>query len=79
MRYLSHVILVHGITIDPTKVVIIQNWERPRNATDVISFLGLTGYYRKFIKEFSKVATLLKNLIKKNQEQMHMAYDWEKF
>ena len=67
MRFLSHVVSEQGIAVDPTKVAAIQDWVRPKNVTDVRSFLGLADYYRRFIKDFSKTAAPLTNLTKKNQ------------
>ncbi|MDQ4222905.1 hypothetical protein RBK84_00810, partial [Pseudomonas aeruginosa] len=67
VRFLGHVVSEQGITVDPAKVAAIQDWIRPKNATDVRSFLGLAGYYRRFIKDFSKTAAPLTNLTKKNQ------------
>ena len=42
--------------MDPEKIEVIMNWPTPRNVTDVISFMGLAGYYRRFIEGFSKFA-----------------------
>ena len=67
VRFLGHVLSRKGIAVDPAKVAAIQDWDRPKNATDVRSFLGLTGYYRRFIKDFSKVAAPLTGLAKKKQ------------
>ena len=67
MRFLDHVVSENGIAVDPTKVDTGQDWSMPKNAIDVRSFLGLTGYYRKFIQDFSKIAAPLTQLTKKNQ------------
>ena len=53
--------------MDPQKIEAIVNWKPPTNVSKVRSFLGLTGYYRKF-EGFSKIATPLTNLLKKNQK-----------
>ena len=55
-----------GIVVDPAKVVAVQDWKIPRNATEVRSFLGLAGFYIKFIKNFAKVLAPLTGLTKKN-------------
>ena len=55
-----------GIAVDPAKVVAVQDWKVPRNATDVRSFLGLAGFDRKFIKYFAKFSASLTRLTKKN-------------
>ena len=55
-----------GIAVDPRKVEAIQNWPTLKNVTEVRSFLGLAGYYRRFVEGFSKIARPLTNLMKKN-------------
>ena len=55
INYLGHNISDEGIYVDPEKIEAIMNWPTPRNVTDVISFMGLVGYYRGFIEGFSKV------------------------
>ena len=54
-----------GILVDPENIEAIMNWLTPRNVTDVRSFMGLAGYYRRFIEGFSKVAHALTSLQKK--------------
>jgi len=63
--FLGHVVSKEGIKVDPQKIKAIMEWPRPTNVTEVRSFLGLAGYYRKFVKDFSKIASLLTNLLKK--------------
>jgi hypothetical protein len=53
---LGHVILAEGILVDPRKVEAVLKWERPTNVTEIRSFLGLAGYYRRFIEGFSTIA-----------------------
>ena len=67
MRFLGRFISENGIAVGPAKVAMVQDWSTPKNATDVRSFLGLAGYYRKFIQDFSKIAAPLTQLTKKNQ------------
>ena len=67
VRFLGHVVSENGIAVDPAKVATVHDWPTPKNATDVRSFLGLAGYYRKFIQGFSKIAAPLTQLTKKNQ------------
>ena len=56
LNYLGHVVTSEGVKPDPQKVKAISDFPTPRNATDVKSYLGLAGYYRKFIPQFSKIA-----------------------
>ncbi|XP_075483694.1 uncharacterized protein LOC142523848 [Primulina tabacum] len=63
---LGHVILEAGVLVDPKKVEAITEWPKPKNATDIRSFLGLAGYYRKFVEGFSSIAIPMTKLIQKN-------------
>ena len=56
IQYLGHIILEEGIYIDPKKIEAIKNWPTPKNVTEVRYFMGMEGYYRRFIEGFSKVA-----------------------
>lgn len=53
-----------GIKVDPTKIEAIRNWEPHKSPSEVRSFLGLAGYYHKFIKDLSRIATPLTSLTK---------------
>ena len=63
--FLGHVVSVDGIYVDPQKVEAVANWEQPTTVTEVQSFLGLAGYYRRFIEGFSKIAGPLHGLTRK--------------
>ena len=63
--FLGHVVSVDDIYVDPQKVEAVANWEQPTTVTEVRSFLGLAGYYRRFIKGFSKIAGPLHCLTRK--------------
>ena len=65
IQYLGHIISEEGISVDLEKIEAIMNWPTPRNVTDVRSFKGLAGYYRRFIEGFSKVAHAITYLKKK--------------
>ena len=65
IQYLGHIILEEGISVDPDKIKAIMNWPTPRNVTDIRYFMGLAGYYRRFIEGFSKVAHAITSLQKK--------------
>ena len=54
-----------GIRVDPKKVETIQNWPQPKSVPEVRSFLGLAGFYRKFVKNFSRIALPLTILLRK--------------
>uniref|UniRef100_A0A2N9IMJ0 RNA-directed DNA polymerase n=1 Tax=Fagus sylvatica TaxID=28930 RepID=A0A2N9IMJ0_FAGSY len=57
--------LVKGIFVDPNKVEAVLNWSRPANVAEIRSFLGLAGYYRRFVEGFSQIATPLTHLTRK--------------
>ena len=52
--------------MDPKDIEIITEWQRPTTVTEVRSFLGLAGYYRRFVKDFSMIIALLTRLTQKN-------------
>ncbi|XP_038887182.1 uncharacterized mitochondrial protein AtMg00860-like [Benincasa hispida] len=64
--FLGHVVSADGVSVDPQKVEAVVNWERPASATEVHSFLGLAGYYRRFVEDFSRLALPLTALTRKN-------------
>ena len=66
VKLLGHVVSHGGISIDPSKVEAMLNWERPTTVTEVRSFLGLAGHYKRFVKHFSQIALLLTKLTRKN-------------
>ncbi|GJX12525.1 putative reverse transcriptase domain-containing protein [Tanacetum coccineum] len=58
--------LMNRLKVDPAKIEAVMNWQAPKNVGEIRSFLGLAGYYRRFIQDFSKIASSLTKLTKKN-------------
>jgi len=66
IMFLGHLVSVDQVRMDPMKVQAIVEWAAPATVSDLRSFLGLANYYRRFIKDYSKVAAPLSDLLKKN-------------
>jgi hypothetical protein len=64
IQFLGHVLSAKGIAVDPSKVKDILEWKPPTTVHQVQSFLGLAGYYRRFILDFSKIVKPIKSLFK---------------
>ncbi|KAL4340171.1 hypothetical protein GQ457_08G031390 [Hibiscus cannabinus] len=67
VAFLGHIISTKGIMVDPKKVQTILDWRPSRNVSEVRSFLGLAGYYKRFVKGFSAIALPLTKLLRKDQ------------
>ncbi|XP_060972248.1 uncharacterized protein LOC133038182 [Cannabis sativa] len=65
VAFLGHIVSKDGVEVDPTKIEAVKSWPTPKTASEVRSFLGLAGYYRRFVEGFSKIATPLTNLTRK--------------
>ncbi|GKE90751.1 hypothetical protein Tco_1571846, partial [Tanacetum coccineum] len=71
VHFLGHVVNYDGIHVDPSKIKAMKSWKAPMTPSEVRSYLGLAGYYRRFIENFSKIAKPLTLLTQKNQK-----YEW---
>jgi len=67
IQYLGHVITKEGIAVDPEKIRTIMEWPIPKDVADIRSFMGLAGYYRRFVEGFSRVAHPITSLQKKGK------------
>ena len=65
VEYLGHTILAQGVSTEIAKIQAVKDWPTPRNLNDLRGFLGLTGYYRRFIKHYGLMSRPLSNLLKK--------------
>ena len=68
MKFLGHVVSEHGVAIDSAKIEAVMKWEPSKNVTEVRSFPGLAGYYRRFVEGFSKLVMPMTRLIKKGEK-----------
>ena len=63
---------VSGVSVDPEKVEAVMSWERPKSFFEIRSFLGLPGYYKRFIEDFSMIAAPMTRLTRKE-----VKFDWD--
>jgi hypothetical protein len=68
VAFLGHVISKGGISVDPSKIQDVLSWNAPTSVGDIRSFLGLAGYYRIFIKGFSKISKPMTELLEKDRK-----------
>ncbi|XP_023754010.1 uncharacterized mitochondrial protein AtMg00860-like [Lactuca sativa] len=64
VQFLRHLVNQNGILVEPAKIEAVMQWEVPKSPSKIRSFLDLEGYYRRFIREFSKTAVLLTKLMR---------------
>ena len=67
VKFLGHILSAGGVAVDPKKIASILEWKTPVNIKNIREFLGLAGYYRKFVKDFSKIAKPMTELLKKEK------------
>ena len=72
VRFLGHMVSTSGVSVDPEKVEVVMSWERPKSVFEIRSFLGLVGYYRRFIKDFSRIAAPMTRLTRKE-----VKFEWD--
>ena len=70
--FLGHVVSASGVLVDPEKVEAVMSWERPKSVFEIRNFLGLAGYYRQFIEEFSRLASPMTRLTRKG-----VKFEWD--
>src|SRR5512139_3644781 len=68
VKFLGHVISAKGVAVDPETMTAVTDWKQPKTVTQIRSFLGLAGYYRRFIENFSKIARPMTQLLKKEEK-----------
>jgi hypothetical protein len=66
VAFLGHVLLAKGVAVYPSMIEAVSKWQSPKSVTEIRSFLGLAGYYRRFIENFSKIAKPMTELLKSN-------------
>ena len=71
VSFLGHIVSKEGIRVNLKKIEVVLDWKPPRNVTEVRSFLGLVGYYKRFVKGFSMTAAPMMRLLQKN-----VKYEW---
>ena len=70
--WLTEVMSASGVSVDPEKVEAVMSWERPKSVFEIRSFLGLAGYYRRFIEDFTRLAASMTRLTRKE-----VKFDWD--
>jgi hypothetical protein len=74
VAFLGHVILKGDISVDPSKVQDVLSWKAPTSVSDIQSFLGLTGYYQRFINGFSNIRKPMTELLEKDLGSYLISY-----
>jgi hypothetical protein len=71
VAFLGHVLSAEGVAIDLSKIEAVSKWQSPKSVTEILTFLNLAGYFRRFIENFSKIAKPMTELLRSN-----MPYVW---
>ena len=72
VRFLGHVVSASGVSVDLEKVEVVMSWKRPKSVFEIHSFLGLVGYYRRFIEDFFRLAAPMTRLTRKESSMSGM-------
>ena len=72
VRFLGHVVSASGVSVDQEKVEAVMSWERPKSVFEIRIFLGLAGYYKRFIEDFFRIAAPMTRLT-----QQEVKFDWD--
>src|SRR5207253_8505733 len=70
VSFLGHILSAEGVAVDPSKVQEVLDWKSPTSVTEIRSFLGLAGYYRRFIRDYSKIAKPMTTLLHKEAKHI---------
>jgi hypothetical protein len=68
VAFLGHILTAEGVAVDLEKVKVVSHWQQPSNVSEVRSFLGLAGYYQRFIEGFSKITRPMIELLRKDKK-----------
>ncbi|WMV54782.1 hypothetical protein MTR67_048167, partial [Solanum verrucosum] len=74
--FLGHVVSIEGVKVDPSKIQEVVEWRPPKSPTEVRSFLGLEGYYQRFVKGFSIITSPLTMLLQKEVKFIYEGKDY---